>query len=267
MDVAGTIHRHHIGPIVTGATKGGGPLMGTRRVEFRDKHVVAASGGDVSGSKVHRPEEAAGDMDVAGTIHRHPIANVLAGAAEGGGPLMSTSSVEFGDKPVVAAGGGDVSGPKVHRAVEDAGDMDVAGTIHRHPIANVLAGAAEGGGPLMSTSSVEFGDKPVVAAGGGDVSGPKVHRAVEDAGDMDVAGTIHRHPIANVGAGAAEGGGPLMGTSRIQFGDKHIVVAGRSDVAGPEIHCASEAAGAVDVAGTIHRHILRLVYIGAAKRD
>ena len=58
-----------------------------------------------------------------------------------------------------------------------------------------------------------------------------------------------------------------MSTSRVEFGDKHIVVAGRSDVPGPEIHCASEAAGAVDVAGTIHRHILRLVCIGAAKRD
>ena len=119
----------------------------------------------------------------------------------------------------------------------------------------------------MSTSSVEFGDKHIADAGRSDVPGPEINCAGEDAGDMDVAGTIHRHPIANVGAGAAEGGGPLMGTSRIQFGDKHIVVAGRSDVAGPEIHCASEAAGAVDVAGTIHRHILRLVYIGAAKRD
>ena len=58
-----------------------------------------------------------------------------------------------------------------------------------------------------------------------------------------------------------------MGTSSVEFGDKRIVVAGRSDVAGPEINCASEAAGDMDVAGTIHRHPVAIVGIGAAERD
>ncbi len=143
--------------------------------------------------------------------------------------------------------------------------MDVAGTIHRHPIAILVAEATQGGGPLMGTRRIQFGDKPIRAARGSDVAGPKVHRPGEDSGDMDVAGTIHRHPIATRGAGASPGGGPLMGTRRVEFGDKHIGDARGSDVAGPKVHRPGELSGGVHVAGTIHRHRLRTVGAGAAE--
>ena len=59
--------------------------MGPRRVEFGDKHIRAAGdGGDVAGPKVHRPGELSGGVHVAGTIHRHRLRTVVAGAAEGG---------------------------------------------------------------------------------------------------------------------------------------------------------------------------------------
>ena len=78
----------------------------------------------------------------------------------------------------------------------------------------------------MGTSRVEFGDKHITVAPtdtrGGDITRPKVHCVGEVSADMDVAGTIQRHPPADLGASAAEGGGPLMGTSRVEFGDKHI---------------------------------------------
>ncbi|MDG2024327.1 MAG: hypothetical protein P8J75_07695, partial [Actinomycetota bacterium] len=125
-----------------------------------------------------------------------------------------TGTVELHHKTVGDAGGGDVAGPEINRAREVASGIDVAGTIHRHPMADIqAAGAAVGGGPLMGTSSVEFGDKHVHAVVvGGDVPGPEINCDCEDAGDIDVAGTIHRHPKAEIGgdAGAAEGGGPLM---------------------------------------------------------
>ena len=100
--------------------------------------------------------------------------------------------------------------------------MDVAGTIDRHVKADVVVGAAEGGGPLMDARRVEFGDKPVRLAVGGDVPGPEINGVSEVAGDVDVAGTIHGHPIADVGSGSAEGGGPLMGARRVEFGDKPV---------------------------------------------
>ena len=90
--------------------------------------------------------------------------------------------------------------------------MDVAGTIDRHPIAAISSGSAEGGGPLMGARRVEFGDKHISVAVGGNVPCPEINCVVEVAGDMDVAGTIDCHPIAGIGSGAAEGGGPLMST-------------------------------------------------------
>ena len=123
---------------------------------------------------------------------------------------MGASSIEFGDKRVVAAGGADVPRPEINGVAEVAGDIDVAGTIHHHLAAIVLAGAAEGGGPLMGASSVAFGNEHVVAAGGGDVAGPEVNCACEDAGGVHVAGTIHRHPVAIVGSSAAERDRPII---------------------------------------------------------
>ena len=76
------------------------------------------------------------------------------GAAEGGGPLMGTSSIEFGDKHVVDARGGDVPRPEINGVAEVAGDMDVAGTIHRHPIGGIAAGAAQRGRPIVTARSV-----------------------------------------------------------------------------------------------------------------
>ena len=119
--------------------------MGPRGVEFGDKHVIGTRGGDVARPKVHRPGEPSGDVDVAGTINRHPVATVGAGAAEGGGPLMSPRGVEFGDKRILAAGAGDVPSPEINCPVEVAGGVDVAGTINRHRPAIVIAGAAPGG--------------------------------------------------------------------------------------------------------------------------
>ncbi len=58
----------------------------------------------------------------------------------------------------------------------------------------------------MDTSGVEFGDKHIAAARGGDITGPKVHRPGEVSSGVDVAGTIHRHIPAGVGTGAPERG-------------------------------------------------------------
>ena len=123
---------------------------------------------------------------------------------------MGTSSIEFGDKRVVAAGGADVPRPEINGVAEVAGDMDVAGTIHRHLAAIVSAGAAKGGGPLMGASSVAFGNEHVEAAGGGDVPGPEINCACEDAGGVHVAGPINRHPVAIVGVGATERDRPII---------------------------------------------------------
>ena len=106
----------------------------------------------------------------------------------------------------------------------------------------------------MVTSSVEFGDKHVGAARGGNVPRPEINCAVEDAGGVHVAGTIHRHPTAVLGAGTTEGGGPLMSTSSIEFGDVRIAIARGGHVPRPEVDCAMKVAAGVDVAGTIHRH-------------
>ena len=120
----------------------------------------------------------------------------------------------------------------------------------------------------MGTSRVEFGNEHVRSAVGVDFTGPEINCAGEGADDIDVAGTIHRHPIAVIVAGVAEGGGPLMGTSRVEFGNEHVpVVVVGTDIPGPEINCAGEAAGDIDVAGTIHRHPLAVIVAGAAERD
>ena len=85
--------------------------------------------------------------------------------------------------------------------------MDVAGTVHRHPKAKGDTGASEGGGPLMDPRGVEFGDKHIEVACGGDVAGPKINCPAESSSGVHVAGTIHRHPpVGTVGIGAAEGG-------------------------------------------------------------
>ncbi len=73
-----------------------------------------------------------------------------------------------------------------------------------------VAGADEGGGPLMSASSEECGDEHVVVAGGGDVPGPEINCAYEDAGGVHVAGPINRHPVAIVGVGATERDRPII---------------------------------------------------------
>ena len=62
----------------------------------------------------------------------------------------------------------------------------------------------------MGTSSVELGDKRVVAAGGADVPRPEINGVAEVAGDMDVAGTIHRHHEAIVSDGAAKRDRPII---------------------------------------------------------
>ena len=211
MDVAGTIHRHlpAIGSCA-GASEGGGPLMDPRRIEFRNKNVGGACGGDVAGTEVHCPGEVSSDMDVAGTIHRHPVTtvgSVGAGASEGGGPLMDPRGVEFGDKHIGVARGGDVAGTKINCPIEVSGDMDVAGTVHRHPKAKGDTGASEGGGPLMGTRRIQFRTKRINAAGSGDVAGPKINCPAESSSGVHVAGTIHRHPpVGTVATGAAEGG-------------------------------------------------------------
>ena len=178
-----------------------------------------------------------------------------------------TRTVQFHHKHVGAAGGSDITGPEINGVFEAASGIDVAGPIHRYPFADLAGGAAQGGGPLMSTSRIQFGDERILGAGGGDVTGPEINRACELAAGIDVAGPIHRHPLAEVGAGAAEGGGPLMSTSSVAFGDKHVIVARGGDVARPEIHCVLEGASGVHVAGTIHRHPTAVVLAGAAERD
>ena len=213
MDVAGTIHRHlrAIGGGAVAASEGGGPLMGTRRIEFRNKNVGAACGGDVVGPEINCVTEVAGDMDVAGTIYRHPFGVIAAGAAEGGGPLMDPRRIEFRNKNVVVARGGDVTGTKLNCPIEVSGDMDVAGTVHRHPKAKGVTGAAEGGGPLMDPRGVEFGDKHIDVARGGDNAGPKINCPAESSSGVHVAGTIHRHtPVGTVAKGAAERDRPII---------------------------------------------------------
>ena len=106
----------------------------------------------------------------------------------------------------------------------------------------------------MGTSSIEFGDVRIVAARGGNVPRPEINCALEDAGGVHVAGTIHRHPIGVIAASTTEGGGPLMSTSSIEFGDVRIAIARGGNVPRPEVDCAMKVAAGVDVAGTIHRH-------------
>ena len=85
----------------------------------------------------------------------------------------------------------------------------VAATVILIPgsILTLGAGAAQGGGPLMDPRGVEFGDKHIDVACGGDVAGPKINCPAESSSGVHVAGTIHRHPpVGTVATGAAEGG-------------------------------------------------------------
>ena len=74
----------------------------------------------------------------------------------------------------------------------------------------VLAGAAEGGGPLVNTSSVVFRNIHVFVAGGGDITAAEINCACEAAGGVHVAGTIHRHPIAVIASRATERDRPII---------------------------------------------------------
>ena len=66
---------------------------------------------------------------------------------------MGASSVAFGNEHVVAACGRDIARPEINCPLEVAGDVHVAGTIHRHPTGVIVAGATERDRPIIRVTT------------------------------------------------------------------------------------------------------------------
>src|SRR5262249_15187056 len=140
-----------------------------------------------------------------------------------GGDLAKEGVGASGVGGLDGAGGGEVGG------TGEAGDERLPGRVHRHPSGLIIDGAAQvgavnqggaGGGPLRH-EAVE-----AAAAGGLDWGGGREVCGGGVAGEVGVAGRVHRHPAGLIVAGAAQVGGVNQGVA----GGVHL---GHEGVKGP----------------------------------
>src|SRR5262249_24991971 len=223
---------------------------------------------------------AAGDVGVAGAVHRDGAADVHGAAAQVGRVDQGAAGgVELGHEGALEAGEGRlqrVGGWEVGRAGL-GGEVGVAGAAHREAIGESEAAAAQVGGVDQGAArGVQLGHEGVandgVAAppegrlqgvGRGEVGGTGV------AGEVGVAGAIHRDAVADVVAAAAQVGGVDQGGARrVQLGHEgvHAAVQGRLEGAGGGGEVGGGgAAGEVGVARPVYRDGVALGAAAAAQ--
>ena len=102
-------------------------------------------------------------------------------------------------------------------------DVDVTMRVDRDTLATFLSWTAGLIDPLDRSSRIELGKEDVVSAHCGHAEAPEHPGVLERARDKTITRTIHKEPIASVGAGTAENAGEKHSTGSIKLHQKTIV--------------------------------------------
>ena len=180
-------------------------------IELGDEDVLRPDGGEIVDAACRdrsRPcPGSAGGVDAAVGGHGDGVGNVVAAAPPM--PRAQTRLPEesnFDDKGVLAAGRGEVEAARAR-----AGSWPCRRSCRRRrrrrrahgdAVAGVVAGAAHVAGPDERSGGGILGHEDVAAAGAGEIvdarAGIEIDRAVERAGDVDVAGGVGGDRLAGV---------------------------------------------------------------------
>ena len=239
VDVARGVGGDALGVVVPGPADAIDPDRRARTRQLPDEGVADAAGErqrDGRRAEGVAGGVGAGDQHVARGVARQAEGGVVAGAAAALRPEERPGRVVRGDEDVVPAGRGQVRGPRagveIDGAVEVAGEGDAATRRDDdRTAAGVVPGRADAEGADVVAGCVQLPDEGVEAAGrrerGLELAGVEIDgRALEPAGDVDVAGVVGADALGEVVAGAADGLDPRGGAGGVDFPNEHVEAAG-----------------------------------------
>src|SRR5690606_38976845 len=196
---------HAPGVVGLGAAAATGPQHVAVGVVLDDEDVGGAGAGEDGAAERGDPVEGAGDVGGAVGAQRDARAVLAVDAAAAPRPEHVARRGVLDDEDVGGAAAGEAERAERGRPLELAGDVGVAGGVHRDALGLVAAVAAAVARPQHRALGVVLDDEGVEGAVAGEDGAAERGRAVEAAGDVGVAGGVHRDAgaVVAVDAGAA----------------------------------------------------------------